>query len=100
MGIGSKYIVELEEDEIKEIEYQNIVEAAYYVIVDKMERESAFKKAKELNELRKDPSNYVDNGEYIEYLDSSLKEPEIPQEKKKQIKTVAKELYEQFEYYK
>jgi hypothetical protein len=99
MGISSNFMVELEQEEIKEKEFDNIItETAYYVVYERLEREEAYKKAKELNELRKDPNNYIDTGDCIEYLDCSLKEPIIPADKKKQIEAVKKELYDQFEY--
>jgi len=99
MGIGSSLMVKLQEEEIREKEFENIIkEAAYYVVVDELSRETAFNKAKELNKLRKDSQIQIDNGECIEYLDDNLNEPIVPKEKENQVNAVAKELYEKFEY--
>ena len=99
MGIGSNLMVEMQEQELEEENYRNIVdEAAHYVVNEKMSREEAFAHSKNLHEKRQDKDNYVvtdeETGE-IEYLQSELKEPVF--EKTKQIKAVASELFEKFE---
>jgi len=97
--MAADYIIEMQEQEIEEQNYNNIIdEAAHYVVNEKMSREDAFAHSKDLHEQRQDRDNYVvideDTGE-IEYLQSELKEPEF--EKTKQIKAVASELFEKFE---
>jgi galactitol-specific phosphotransferase system IIB component len=99
MGIGSNLMVELQEQEIEEQNYQNIVdEAAHYVVNEKMSREEAFAKAKNLHEQRQDKDNYVVIDEEtmeVEYLQSDLKEPVF--QKTKQLEAVSSELFTQFE---
>ncbi len=76
MGIGSNLMVEMQEQEIEEENYRNIIDkAAHYVVNEKMSREEAFHRSKNLQEQRHDKDNYVvideDTGE-IEYLQSEL----------------------------
>ena len=81
-------MVELTEQQIREKEFESVIqEVAYYVAVDGLPRKKVYEKAEELNQLRKNPDMYVDNGEYIEYLDSDLNEPVI--QKEKQINAIA-----------
>ena len=99
MGIGSNLMVEMQEQELEEENYRNIVdEAAHYVVNKKMSREEAFAHSKNLHEERQDKDNYVVTDEETgerEYLQSGLEEPVF--EKTKQIKAVASELFEKFE---
>ena len=99
MGIGSNLMVELQEQELEEQNYQSIIdEAAYYVVNEKMPRKEAFKEAKELNEQRQDKDNYIVIDEEtmeIEYLQSELNEPIF--KKTKQLEAVANELFTEFE---
>ena len=99
MGIGSNLMIELQEQEVKNIKYQNIInEAAHYVVNKKMPRKEAFEHSTNLHEERDDKDNYMATDEdtmEIEYLHSHLKEPKF--EETKQIKAVANELFEEFE---
>jgi len=99
MGIGSNLMVEIQEQEIEEQNYQGIVnEAAHYVVNEKMPRKEAFYKAKELCEQRQDKDNYIVIDEEtmeIEYLQSELKEPIF--KKTKQLEAVSNELFKEFE---
>ena len=99
MGIGSNLMVEIQEEEIAEQNYSNIIyEATHYVVNEKISRKNAFELAKSKNEQRQDSDNFIvideDSGE-VEYLHSELIEPQFT--KTKQIKKVAEELYSQFE---
>jgi len=97
--MASDYIIEMQEQEIEEQNYRNIIEeAAHYVVNEKMPREEAFAHSKNLHGQRQDKDNYVVTNEEtgsIEYLQSELKEPIF--EKTKQIEVVANELFEKFE---
>jgi len=97
--MAADYIIEMQEQEIEEQNYNNIIdEAAHYVVNKNMSRDDAFTHSKDLHVQRQDKDNYVvideDTGE-IEYLQSELKEPIF--KKTKQIKSVASELFEKFE---
>lgn len=97
--MGADYIIEMQEQEIEEQKYQNIIdEAAHYVVNEKMSRQEAFEHSKNLHDEREDKDNYVvidEDTMEIEYLHSYLTEPVF--EKTKQIEAVANELFKQFE---
>ena len=93
------------EDQMQEAEEQqerNILRtAAIYVIIDRMSRTDAVKKARELELLQREAEeNYEaiisgENGEIIEgYLDSDLNDPDEKNLNKYQIKAIYKELCE------
>ena len=101
MGIGSNYMVESQEEEYRQNQYESIIlEASYYVVNEKMSREKAFNHSKDLHEQREDKDNYVvvneDSGE-IEFLHSELKPPVI--EETHQITAVAEELSNKFDVF-
>ena len=97
--MAADYIIEMQEQEIEEENYRNIIdEAAHYVVNEKMSREDAFAHSKNLHEQREDKDNYVvidEDTMEIEYLQTELKEPKF--EKTKQIEAVANELFDKFE---
>lgn len=97
--MSADYIIEMQEQEVEEQNYRSIIdEAAHYVVNEKMSREEAFAKAKDLHEQRQDKDNYVVVDEEtmeVEYLQTELKEPVF--QKNKQIEAVSNELFTQFE---
>jgi len=96
--MSADYIIEMQEQEVEEQNYRSIIdEAAHYVVNEKMSREEAFNKAKNLYEQRQDKGNYVVDEETmeVEYLQTKLKEPVF--QKNKQIEAVSNELFTQFE---
>jgi hypothetical protein len=104
MGIGSNWGVELEEQKYKEALFEEVInEASALVALKGYSREDAYQEAKELVAARQEA---LSNDEYsedeqantIEFFDSSLEGTTIPKGKEVQIKAIAKELYQQFEY--
>jgi len=101
MGIGSNYMVKLQEEEYRQNQYESIIlEASYYVVNQKMAREEAFNHSKDLHEQREDKDNYIVVNEdscEIEFLHSELKPPVF--EETHQITAVAEELSNQFDIF-
>ena len=98
--MSADYIIEQQEEEIRESNYNSIIkEASHYVAIDKITREGAYEKSKELHIEREDPSNFIvtneETGE-IEYLISNLEPPVIKETT--QLLAIKNELYSKFEY--
>ena len=97
--MAADYILEGQEQDIAERNYHNIIyEAAHYVVNEKMSRTDAFSHSQTLHEERQDQKNYVITNEEtmeIEYSEIRFEKPKF--EETKQIKAVAKDMYEEFE---
>jgi len=99
--MSADYIIEQQEEEVRESNYNSIIKEAshYVVVIDKITREEAYEKSKELHIEREDPSSFVvtneETGE-VEYLISNLEPPVIKETA--QLLAIKNELYSKFEY--
>lgn len=100
MGRAKEVWMEQKEEEMREAKYQNrILEATHYILEENLSREDAYRKASELQSEREDPKNYTiinEEKHEISYLYDHLDEPDISITP--QVKKIAEELYEKFNY--
>ncbi len=101
MGIGSNWGVEAAEQECEEAWFEETLREAAILVVEGMDRHSAFARASEISIAQREA---LSRGEYsedeetnvIEFFDSTIESSAIPAGKEAQVRAIAIELREQF----